>query len=74
MTLGDIAAITCPTVENAFLRCLIRTGVSTTDAYAVLAAVKADRRVSFAPEAASMSEASLYGVIGFRQVTDVHLC
>jgi len=74
LTLGDAAAITCPTVENACLRYLIRTGVSATDAHAVLSGVKADRRVTFARESSSMSEASLHGVIGFRQITDVNLC
>jgi predicted nucleic acid-binding protein len=74
LTLGDDSAITCPTVENACLRYLVRTGVSATDAHAVLTGLKADRRVTFAPEASSMSEASLHGVIGFRQVTDVYLC
>lgn len=74
LTLGDDSAITCPTVENACLRYFVRTGVSATDAHAVLTGLKADRRVTFAPEASSMSEASLHGVIGFRQVTDVYLC
>ena len=72
--LGDQVAITCPTVENACLRYLIRTGVSATDAHAVLTGLKADRRVTFAPETSSISTASLHGVIGFRQVTDVYLC
>ena len=57
--LDDQVAITCPTVENACLRYLIRTGVSATDAHAVLTGLKADRRVTFAPETSSMSTALL---------------
>jgi len=74
MTLGERAAITCPTIENACLRYFVRTGVSASDSYAVLTGLKADRRVTFVEESTSMSEASLHGVIGFRQITDVYLC
>ena len=74
VALGDRSAITCPTVENACLRYLIRTGVPAADAHAVLTGVKADPRFTFAPEVSTMSKASLHGVIGFRQVTDVYLC
>lgn len=74
VALGTDLALTCPTVENACVRYLIRTGVSATDAHAVLTGLKADRRVTFAPEASSLAAVSLHGVIGFRQVTDVYLC
>ena len=74
LALGNDTAITCPTVENACLRYLVRTGASARDSHAVLTGLKSDRRVTILAEATSMTEASLHGVFGFRQITDVYLC
>ena len=65
---------TCPTVENAMLRYLIRTNLPAGDAHAILESVHGDERFAFVKESTSLRRESLTGVIGFRQVTDVYLC
>ena len=66
--------LTCPTVENATLRYLIRTDVPAGDAHAILESVRDDQRFSFVAETTPMHRESLAGVIGYRQITDVSLC
>ena len=66
--------LTCPTVENAMLRYLIRTDVPAGDAHSILESLRDDQRFSFVAETTPMHRESLTGVIGYRQITDVYLC
>jgi len=73
-SLGKDQAATCPTVENALLRYLVRIGVKPQGAWDMMAAIKGNSRVGFVEEPHSMSLNSLAGVAGHRQITDVYLC
>ena len=73
-SLGTNQAATCPTVENALLRYLVRIGVKSQGAWDMAQSIKGNRRVEFVKEASSMALPSLTGVSGHRQITDVYLC
>ena len=67
------ALATSPITQGALLRMLLRLGVPTRDAAALLEAVEADPRHEWWPDDARFTTASLRGVLGHRQVTDAYL-
>jgi len=64
---------TCPITEGTLLRFLIRSGIATADAIAVLDAVRANDWHVFWPDAMPYAVEHLRGVVGHRQVTDAYL-
>lgn len=64
---------TCPVVEGALLRFLIRIGESPGAATAVLQAIRDIERCEFWPDSLSYLDADLEHVRGHRQVTDAYL-
>ena len=64
---------TCPITEGTLLRFLIRSGIATADAIAVLDAVRANDWHVFWPDAMPYAVEHLRVVVGHRQVTDAYL-
>ncbi|MBK6669297.1 MAG: PIN domain-containing protein [Actinobacteria bacterium] len=64
---------TCPITEGTLLRFLLRAGVITVDAIAVLDALRAQPWHTFWPDQLPYRREQLRGVIGHRQVTDAYL-
>lgn len=64
---------TCPITEGTLLRVLIRSGVRTLDACAVLDGLRSQPWHRFWPDAIPYDASQLDGVIGHRQVTDAYL-
>lgn len=69
----DDGFATCPTVEGALLRFLVRVGERSSAAQAVVTALRSDPRHAFWPDALSYADVDLAGVRGHRQVTDSYL-
>jgi hypothetical protein len=65
--------VTTPTTQGTLLRFLLRAGVDSTAAIAVLGAVTAHPRHVFWPDDAAYDLQTLRGVVGHRQVTDAYL-
>lgn len=64
---------TTPTTQGTLLRFLIRSGLATADAMAVLDGIARHERHVFWPDDAPYDVTMLRGVIGHRQVTDAYL-
>ena len=64
---------TCPIVEGALIRFLVRLGQTQSTAKAVLDGLYASPRCEFWPDAISYRDADLAHVVGHRQVTDAYL-
>lgn len=77
---GTARYVTTPITEAGFLRLTMNPSVmggpvSLTEALASLSSVKADPRAEFLPDDATFAEPkiALDGLVGYRQVTDIHL-
>ncbi len=64
---------TCPILEGALVRFLVRAGESSATAQAVVRAVAAHERQVFWPDTVSYADVDLGTVHGHRQVTDSYL-
>lgn len=70
---GVSSFATCPVVEGALLRFLVRLGESQATAMTVLRTVRAMRGCRFWPDDLSYADVDLSDVRGHRQVTDAYL-
>jgi toxin-antitoxin system PIN domain toxin len=64
---------TCPITQGALVRFVVREGATSTQALDALAAITADPRHEFWPDALPFDDVRMAGVIGHRQVTDAYL-
>lgn len=71
---GEVPTLaTSPITQGTLLRFLLREGVATPDAAAVLADIRSQPWHEFWPDQIPYDPAALRGVIGHRQVTDAYL-
>lgn len=70
---GTESFASCPITQATLLRILIRGGIGSREALAVLAEVAGHSRHEFWPDALPFAEVDVGGVVGHRQVTDAYL-
>jgi len=70
---GEVRFATCPITQGTLLRLLVRNGMSTNDAAAVLADLVANTRHEFWPDDFGYDKVRLAKVAGHRQLTDAYL-
>lgn len=72
--LDDVPAFaTCPIIQGALVRTLLRRGDTAGDAVGTVRELCADPRHEFWPDDLPYAEVRMTGVIGHRQVTDAYL-